>query len=77
MSARRGGGLPSGKEPARKRWVALIALTATIVAAVAGVLSYAGGENAPTAVLTAGGSFAGTFLLLITAAQFIRPDYKG
>ncbi|GAB3866672.1 hypothetical protein GCM10029963_79380 [Micromonospora andamanensis] len=35
-----------------------------------GLLAWAGGMNPPTAILTAGGAFAGTILLILTAVRF-------
>ncbi|MEU7935264.1 hypothetical protein [Micromonospora echinofusca] len=54
----------------RGLWLAIAALTAGLVGAAAGLLAWAGGLNPPTAVLTGGGSFAGTMLLILTAIQF-------
>ncbi|SIN35267.1 hypothetical protein [Micromonospora cremea] len=54
----------------RGLWLAIATLTAGIVAATAGLLAWAGGMNPPTAILTAGGAFAGTLLLILTAVRF-------
>ncbi|WP_112604654.1 hypothetical protein [Micromonospora noduli] len=64
----------SGKaisDPAiRGIWLAITALAGVIVGTAAGILGWAGGLNAPTAVLTGGGAFAGTILLVLTALRF-------
>jgi hypothetical protein len=54
----------------RGLWLAIAALTAVLVGATAGLLAWAGGLNPPTAVLTGGGGFAGTILLILTAVRF-------
>jgi hypothetical protein len=51
-------------------WIALILIAAVIVGAAAGLLAFAGGANVPTAVLTGGGAFAGTVLLLLALLNF-------
>ncbi|MFG1955391.1 hypothetical protein [Micromonospora sp. NPDC048830] len=55
---------------ARGLWLAIATLTAVIVAAGAGLLAWAGGLNPPTAILTGGGAFAGTLLLILTVVRF-------
>ncbi|GAA1314574.1 hypothetical protein [Saccharothrix xinjiangensis] len=47
----------------RALWLALILVLALIVAAIAGVLGWLGGQNPPTALLTAGVAFGGTATL--------------
>ncbi|MEU5949591.1 hypothetical protein ABZ793_29090 [Micromonospora sp. NPDC047465] len=54
----------------RGLWLAIAALTAGLVGTAAGLLAWAGGLNPPTAVLTGGGGFASTVLLILTAVQF-------
>lgn len=54
----------------RGLWLAIATLTAVIVGATAGLLAWAGGLNPPTAILTGGGAFAGTVLLILTAMRF-------
>ncbi|MEU8024636.1 hypothetical protein AB0B88_20745 [Micromonospora haikouensis] len=54
----------------RGLWLAIATLAACIVAATTGLLAWAGGMNPPTAILTAGGAFAGTILLILTAVRF-------
>jgi heme A synthase len=54
----------------RSVWIALILMAAVIVGAGAGLLAYAGGANVPMAVLTGGGAFAGTVLLLLALLSF-------
>ncbi|MFG3423349.1 hypothetical protein [Micromonospora sp. NPDC048063] len=51
-------------------WVTAGRQTAGLVGVAAGLLAWAGGLNPPTAVLTGGGGFAGTVLLILTAVQF-------
>ena len=87
MSVRPDGPVPSTAEPAkiprrvpagapRAVWTAVICLAATIVAAAAGLLSYAGGAKPPVAVLTAGGAFAGTVLLFMAVVHFLSGDAR-
>jgi hypothetical protein len=54
----------------RPLWLGLFLLTAAIVAGVAGLLAAAGGANLPSAILTAGGAFAGTIAVLLALAHF-------
>lgn len=54
----------------RALWLAIATLAASIVAAATGLLAWVGGMNPPTAILTAGGAFAGTLLLILTAVRF-------
>ncbi|MEU8048095.1 hypothetical protein AB0B71_28610 [Micromonospora echinofusca] len=54
----------------RGLWLAIATLTAALVGATAGLLAWAGGLNPPTAVLTGGGAFAGTVLLVLTVIRF-------
>lgn len=54
----------------RGLWLAIATLTAVIVGTAAGLLAWAGGLNPPTAILTGGGAFAGTVLLILTAMRF-------
>ena len=54
----------------RSVWIALVLIVATLVGAGAGLLAHAGGANIPTAVLTGGGAFAGTILLLLALLNY-------
>ncbi len=54
----------------RALWLACILITALIVGLVAGVLSWAGGMNAPTAVLTGSGAFSAGALLMLSLVKF-------
>jgi hypothetical protein len=49
----------------RALWLALMIFFALAVGTAAGLLTWAGGDNAFVAVLTGGASFGGTLLLLI------------
>ncbi|MEU6208046.1 hypothetical protein ABZ814_31240 [Micromonospora musae] len=50
--------------------MAIIALTATLVGAAAGLLAWAGGANPPNAVLVAGATLGGTAALIFAAFNF-------
>jgi hypothetical protein len=52
-------------------WLAHFALTAVVVAVLAGLLAFAGGLSLANAVLTGGAAFAGSMLLLLSIAQFL------
>ncbi|MBP1781808.1 hypothetical protein AB0B62_01410 [Micromonospora chalcea] len=54
----------------RGPWMAIIALTATIVGAAGGLLAWAGGANPPNAVLVAGAALGGTAALIFAAFNF-------
>lgn len=54
----------------RSVWIAVILLAAVHVGAGAGLLAYVGGANVSTAVLTGGGAFGGTVLLLLALLTF-------
>ncbi len=58
----------------RAVWAALILLFAAIVAGIAALLSYASGLSVPAAVLTGGGAFAGTALLVLAFAHYLSSD---
>lgn len=60
---------PSGTP--RWVWVLLMLLTAALVAVIAGLLAHAGGASIPNAILTGGGAFAGTVILLLALAHFL------
>jgi hypothetical protein len=68
---------PSGSSPSagpsapRAVWAAIFLLTAALVAAAAGFLAWAGGAEPPHALLTAGGAFGATALLLIALAHYL------
>jgi hypothetical protein len=59
---------PSGTP--RSVWIALILITAVIAGMGAGLLAFASGAHVATAVLTGGGAFAGTVLLLLALFNF-------
>jgi hypothetical protein len=63
---------PSGSSAPRAVWAAIFLLTAALVAAVAGFLAWAGGAEPPHALLTAGGAFGATALLLIALAHYLN-----
>jgi hypothetical protein len=54
----------------RGLWLAISVLTAVLVGFAGGLLAWASGLNPPAAVLSGGGSFAGTVLLLLTVLRF-------
>jgi hypothetical protein len=54
----------------RGLWLAITALSATLIGIAAGVLSWLGGLNPPTAILTGGGAFGGTVLLALAVLRF-------
>jgi hypothetical protein len=62
---------PPGTGPStRNLTLILILITAAFVAAVAGLLAYAGGALVPTAILTGGGAYAGTVALGLAIAHY-------
>jgi hypothetical protein len=70
-----------GKAPAvdrstRALWLALMILFSLIVGAAAGLLVWAGGDNPFVAVLTGGGAFGATLLLLLAIFHFATTDSK-
>lgn len=54
----------------RGPWMAIIALTATLVGAASGLLAWAGGANPPNAILVAGATLGGTAALIFAAFNF-------
>jgi hypothetical protein len=54
----------------RGLWLAITVLAAVLVGSAGGLLAWAGGMNPPTAVLTGGGAFTGTALLVLTMLRF-------
>jgi hypothetical protein len=48
----------------------LILIVGVIIGTAAGVLSFAGGANIPTAVIAGGAAFAGAVLLLLALMKF-------
>jgi hypothetical protein len=54
----------------RAVWAALVLIVAAMVGASAGLLAYAGGENAPTSILAGGGAFGGAVLLMLALIHF-------
>ncbi|MEU4243946.1 hypothetical protein [Actinoplanes sp. NPDC026619] len=55
----------------RALWLALITLTAVIVGAAAGLLTWAAGNRPAGAVLAGGGTFGATVLVLLTVFAFM------
>jgi hypothetical protein len=45
-------------------------LCAGIIGGIAGLLSHAAGNNVPSAILTGGGAFAGTVVVLLAIAHY-------
>lgn len=58
------------------RWtgVLLMLVVAGVISAAAGFLSHAAGNNLPSAILTSGGAFAGSFALLLAIAHYTDTD---
>lgn len=54
----------------RSLWLALMIITSLIVGMAAGMLSWAGGDNAFTAVRTGGASIGGSMLVLLAIFCF-------
>jgi hypothetical protein len=54
----------------RPIYIALILIVGVIIGTAAGVLSFAGGANIPTAVIAGGAAFAGAVLLLLALMKF-------
>jgi hypothetical protein len=54
----------------RGLWLAITVLAAVLVGSAGGLLAWVGGMNPPTAILTGGGAFAGTVLLVLTMFRF-------
>ncbi|MFI7600870.1 hypothetical protein [Actinoplanes sp. NPDC049681] len=61
----------SPRSDAKPLWLALILLTASGIAVAAGLLSWLGGLNPPTAILTAGGAFSAATFLLLALQQYL------
>jgi hypothetical protein len=55
----------------RALWLAITIIAATLVGALAALLSWASGGSVPGALLVGGGAFAGTVLLVLTAIKFV------
>jgi hypothetical protein len=55
----------------RGLWLAITVLAAVLVGAGGGLLAWAGGMNPPTAILTGGGAFTGTVLLVLAMLRFV------
>jgi len=53
-------------------WLLVIVLAAALASLVAGLLAHAGGANVPVAVLTGGGAFGTTVLLLLAIGSFLE-----
>jgi ABC-type transport system involved in multi-copper enzyme maturation permease subunit len=65
---------PNRPEVPRWVWVLFIVLIAVIISGLAGLLSFAAGNNVPAAILTGGGAFAGTVALLLAIAHFASAE---
>jgi hypothetical protein len=61
---------PQLGESLRPIWIALILIVAVIVGTSAGLLAFASGAHVAVAVLTGGGTFAGTVMLLLALLKF-------
>lgn len=61
----------------RGLWVAITLLTAALTGGAAGVLAWLGGVNPPSAILTAGGAFGGTVILVLTVVRFTTEAGRG
>lgn len=59
----------------RWMWILLMLLVALNIGGIGAFLAHAGGANGPSAILTGGGSFAGTVLLLLAIAHYVSADY--
>jgi hypothetical protein len=57
-------------------WPLIVVLAAALVSIVAGLLAHAGGASVPVAVLTGGGAFGTTVLLLLAMGNFIEKGSK-
>jgi heme A synthase len=62
-------------DPLRAVWTAIILLTAVLVSFAAGLLSVVGGIPVPLAIITAGGAFGGTIVLLLALAHFLTEHH--
>jgi hypothetical protein len=60
----------------RTIWLALALLTATLVGAATGLLSWAGGMNPPMATVAGAGAFCTTTLLILTAIGFVTDRHR-
>ena len=65
---------PTQTTPPRWVWVLLMFLVSVIVGGVAALLAYASEPSVPRAILTGGGSFAGSFALLLAVAHYTGGD---
>ncbi len=54
----------------RGLWLTIAVLIGALVGVTAGLLAWAGGMNAPSAVLAGGGAFGGTVLLVLAVLRF-------
>jgi hypothetical protein len=58
----------------RPLWLAYILLAATLVGITAGLLSWLGGMEPPTAILAGGGAFSAAALLMLSLQRFLAPQ---
>ncbi len=64
---------PQPRVPRRAKVLLMVAVAA-VVSGAAALLSLAGENNVPTAILTAGGAFAAALGLLLTVAHYAGPQ---
>jgi hypothetical protein len=60
----------------RALWLALMIFFSLAVGVLAGILTHAGGDSLPVSVLTGGGSFGATLLLLMAVFHFATATAK-
>lgn len=65
---------PDPKSTVRAMWMAIISITAAIVAIAGGVLAWLDGASLSGAVMKGACGFAGTVLLLLAVAHFLSGD---
>lgn len=61
---------PLTNSTVRGLWLAITVLAAVLVGTAGGLLAWTGGMNPPSAILTGGGAFTGTVLLILTMLRF-------
>ncbi|MEV7230928.1 hypothetical protein AB0M79_28505 [Polymorphospora sp. NPDC051019] len=55
----------------RALWLALAALTATLLGTAAGIISWIGSRDVGSGLLVGGAAFSGGLLLIITSINFV------